>query len=96
MYLLGKGKLYDHDTRNCRPPVARAASLLSGFFRGFSVSLFLAAGSAKTGRLPLQWSMFFDKVGVGQWFRYFTGLLEVVAGIGFGDSPVRLLCGCPA
>ena len=24
----------------------------------------------------------FDKVGLGQWFRYFTGLLEVSAGIG--------------
>ena len=24
----------------------------------------------------------FDKVALGQWFRYFTGLLEVVAGIG--------------
>jgi putative oxidoreductase len=24
----------------------------------------------------------FDRVGLGQWFRYFTGLLEVAAGIG--------------
>jgi hypothetical protein len=24
----------------------------------------------------------FDKVGIGQWFRYFTGLLEVAGGIG--------------
>src|SRR2546422_4512028 len=24
----------------------------------------------------------FDKVGLGQWFRYLTGLLEVAAGIG--------------
>jgi NADH:ubiquinone oxidoreductase subunit 6 (subunit J) len=24
----------------------------------------------------------FDKVGLGQWFRYFTGFLEVAAGIG--------------
>ena len=24
----------------------------------------------------------FDKVGLGQWFRYFTGLLEVAGGIG--------------
>ena len=24
----------------------------------------------------------FGKVGLGQWFRYFTGLLEVLAGIG--------------
>jgi uncharacterized membrane protein YphA (DoxX/SURF4 family) len=24
----------------------------------------------------------FDKVGLGQWFRYFTGLLEVAAAVG--------------
>ena len=28
----------------------------------------------------------FDKVGLGQWFRYFTGLLEVTGGIGNGVS----------
>jgi putative oxidoreductase len=27
-----------------------------------------------------QWVKFFDQVGVGQWFRYFTGIVEVVAG----------------
>jgi putative oxidoreductase len=28
----------------------------------------------------------FDRVGFGQWFRYFTGLLEVVAAIGLLTS----------
>ena len=28
------------------------------------------------------WVKLFDQIGVGQWFRYFTGLLEVAAGIG--------------
>jgi len=26
------------------------------------------------------WVKFFDQVGVGQWFRYFTGIVEVVGG----------------
>jgi putative oxidoreductase len=27
-----------------------------------------------------QWVRFFDQVGVGQWFRYFTGIVEVIGG----------------
>ena len=42
---------------------------------------FIAAGGAKLAGVPAMVEIF-DKVGVGQWFRYFTGLLEVTAGIG--------------
>jgi putative oxidoreductase len=27
-----------------------------------------------------QWVRFFDQVGIGQWFRYFTGIVEVAGG----------------
>jgi len=27
------------------------------------------------------WVKFFDQIGVGQWFRYFTGIVEVVGGV---------------
>jgi uncharacterized membrane protein YphA (DoxX/SURF4 family) len=27
-----------------------------------------------------QWVKFFDQVGVGQWFRYFTGVVEIAGG----------------
>jgi putative oxidoreductase len=37
---------------------------------------FIAAGSMKLYGLP-QMVAEFDTVGLGQWFRYFTGLLEV-------------------
>jgi putative oxidoreductase len=41
---------------------------------------FIGAGGAKpTGAAAMV--DLFDKVGLGQWFRYFTGLLEVAAGI---------------
>jgi len=42
---------------------------------------FLAAGGAKLAGVPALVEMF-DQVGLGQWFRYFTGLLEVVGAIG--------------
>jgi putative oxidoreductase len=42
---------------------------------------FMAAGGSKLAGVPAMVEIF-DKVGVGQWFRYFTGLLEVTAGIG--------------
>ena len=40
----------------------------------------LAGGSKLAGVVPMV--EMFDKIGLGQWFRYFTGLLEVVGGIG--------------
>ena len=42
---------------------------------------FLGAGGAKLMGAAAMVELF-DKVGEGQWFRYFTGLLEVAGGIG--------------
>jgi putative oxidoreductase len=42
---------------------------------------FLAAGGAKLAGAEQMVAMF-NKIGVGQWLRYLTGLLEVVGGIG--------------
>ena len=41
---------------------------------------FLAAGSAKLSGQPTMVQMF-DKIGVGQWFRFVTGSIEVGAAI---------------
>lgn len=43
-------------------------------------ALFLFAGFSKLTGQPMMIDTF-DKVGVGQWFRYVTGLLEVGGGI---------------
>ena len=48
---------------------------------GFAALLFIGAGSAKLAGTAVMVDLF-GKVGLGQWFRYFTGLLEVAAGIG--------------
>jgi putative oxidoreductase len=41
---------------------------------------FLAAGGAKLAGVQ-QFVELFDKIGLGQWFRYFTALFEIVGGV---------------
>jgi len=48
---------------------------------GIVALAFIGAGGAKLAGAAVMVEMF-DKVGLGQWFRYFTGLLEVAGGIG--------------
>jgi putative oxidoreductase len=48
---------------------------------GLAALAFLGAGGAKLAGTAAMIELF-DKVGRGQWFRYFTGLLEVAGGIG--------------
>ena len=43
-------------------------------------AVFLIAGTTKLAGVQMQVETF-DKLGVGQWFRYFTGSLEVIAGL---------------
>ena len=49
--------------------------------QGLAALVFLAAGGAKLAGIQ-QMVDEFAKVGLGQWFRYFTGLLEVLGAIG--------------
>jgi uncharacterized membrane protein YphA (DoxX/SURF4 family) len=42
---------------------------------------FLAAGALKLINNPVMVDMF-NVVGLGQWFRYFTGVLEIIGGVG--------------
>src|SRR5712672_2188152 len=48
---------------------------------GLVALAFMAAGGGKLAGTAVMVELF-GKVGLGQWFRYFTGLLEVVGGIG--------------
>ena len=42
--------------------------------------MFLMAGGSKLAGVPAMVSLF-DQVGIGQWFRYVTGIIELIAGI---------------
>ena len=48
---------------------------------GLTALAFIGVGSGKLAGTSEMVELF-DKVGLGQWFRYVTGLLEVVGGIG--------------
>ena len=48
---------------------------------GLVALAFIGAGGAKLAGAAVMVELF-AKVGLGQWFRYFTGLLEVAGGIG--------------
>jgi uncharacterized membrane protein YphA (DoxX/SURF4 family) len=48
---------------------------------GLAALAFLGAGGAKLAGAAAMVELF-DKVGRGQWFRYFTGILEVAGGMG--------------
>jgi uncharacterized membrane protein YphA (DoxX/SURF4 family) len=55
--------------------------ILSWTLQALCAAAFLAAGGAKLAGAPAMVEVF-AKVGVGQWFRYVTGLLEVGSAIG--------------
>ena len=53
-------------------------SYLSLGLRGLLTLAFVAAGAAKLAGAEMMVATF-DAIGVGQWFRYLTGLIEVAA-----------------
>jgi len=64
-------------------PVASSKGRLISLWilSGLLAVAFIAAGGGKLAGTAVMVDLF-AKVGLGQWFRYFTGLLEVVGGIG--------------
>ena len=48
--------------------------------KGLLAAIFFAAGGAKLYGVPMMVENF-EHIGLGQWFRYVTGLLEVAGGI---------------
>ena len=69
-------------TTNALPADSGKVRLITLWILSGLVALaFLGAGGAKLAGAASMVELF-DKVGRGQWFRYFTGLLEVAGGIG--------------
>jgi putative oxidoreductase len=46
----------------------------------FSAAMFLVAGVSKLAGVPMMVQMF-GVIGIGQWFRYVTGTIEVVSAV---------------
>ena len=69
-------------TSNALPADSGKVRLITLWILSGLVALaFLGAGGAKLAGTASMVELF-DKVGRGQWFRYFTGLLEVAGAIG--------------
>ena len=50
--------------------------------RGSIAVLFILFGADKFRSAPgSQWIVLFQQIGAGQWFRYFTGVVEILGGL---------------
>jgi uncharacterized membrane protein YphA (DoxX/SURF4 family) len=58
----------------------KAVRITSWVLRLVSAAAFLAAGGAKLAGAPMMVGIF-DQIGAGQWFRIFTGAVEVTGAI---------------
>jgi putative oxidoreductase len=69
-------------TTNALPAAYGKGRLITTWILSGLVALaFVAASGAKLSGVAAMVEVF-DKVGLGQWFRYVTGLLELAGGIG--------------
>ncbi|MGA7412552.1 MAG: DoxX family protein [Bryobacteraceae bacterium] len=63
------------------PPSGKGLTITLWVLQILAAAAFLAAGGSKLAGAP-QMVALFEKVGFGDWFRYLTGLLEVIGAIG--------------
>jgi putative oxidoreductase len=54
--------------------------LISWILRIGVAAVFLSVGTAKFGTDPM-WVKLFDQIGLGAWFRYLTGILQVAGAV---------------
>ena len=59
---------------------SKALNITFWILQGLLAATFLVAGTTKLASPQMQVA-FFEKIGLGQWFRYFTGGLEVIGAI---------------
>jgi putative oxidoreductase len=68
-------------TRNGTDRQRGRASLIALWLTQVALAvMFLMAGGSKLAGVPAMVNLF-DAIGLGQWFRYVTGVIEVTAGI---------------
>src|SRR5882762_7958906 len=77
-------------TRNGTNLQRGRASLIALWLTQVALALlFLMAGGSKLAGVPAMVSLF-DALGLGQWFRYVTGVIEVTSGIALLVPPAAL------
>lgn len=56
--------------------VSKTVNIIAWILQGLLAFAFIAAGAAKLGGVP-EMVKNFEAIGLGQWFRYVTGLFEI-------------------
>jgi len=60
----------------------RRSALGDWVVRGAIAAVFVLFGAEKFPSGPgSEWVSMFQQIGLGQWFRYFTGVIEIVGGV---------------
>lgn len=59
---------------------SRVDNLVRWILRGAVTVLFCYVGVSKFKEHSM-WIRIFDQIGLGQWFRYFTGVVQIVGGL---------------
>jgi putative oxidoreductase len=59
----------------------RVLNLTLWTLQGLLALVFLYSGASKFNPHGMFWIELFAKIGIGQWFRYFTGGLEVICAV---------------
>src|SRR5258708_2913938 len=68
-------------TRGIADPQRGRAALIALWVTQVAIAaMFLMAGGSKLAGVPAMVSLF-DAIGLGQWFRYVTGVIEIASGI---------------
>jgi hypothetical protein len=67
-------------TSSLARPRSRALTITLWTLQILAAAAFLAAGTFKLTGAPMMVQIF-DHIGIGQWFRYATGSVEVIGGI---------------
>jgi uncharacterized membrane protein YphA (DoxX/SURF4 family) len=59
---------------------SRVDTLVRWILRGAVTVLFCYVGASKLSQQS-EWNRIFAQIGLGQWFRYFTGVFQIVGGM---------------
>ena len=78
MFQIADNSVIDQQAGESRS--AKALNITFWILQGLLAAALLAAGTTKLAGSQMQVT-FFEKIGLGQWFRYFAGGLEVIGAI---------------
>ena len=59
---------------------SRTVTAVLWTLQGLSAAMFLLAGGLKLAGIPMEVQLF-DAIGIGQWFRFLTGAIEVTSAV---------------